>query len=119
MNSLSHVQQVRRLYKTILRLHRELPEEVQPLGNNYVRDEFRRHKICTPTEANIFLNEWADYAISLGKQLGLQGIKMAKPLGKNLSTDNLERLRDEQVHQLYELLIATRGGPEDTNMTSS
>lgn len=59
MNSLSHVQRVRRLYKTILRLHRGLPEEVQPLGNNYVRDEFRRHKTCTPTEATVFLNEWA------------------------------------------------------------
>ena len=56
---LSHVQRVRRLYKTILRLHRGLPKEVQPLGNNYVRDEFRRHKTCNPTEANIFLNEWA------------------------------------------------------------
>lgn len=58
MTSLSHVQRVRMLYKTILRLHRGLPTEMQSLGTNYVRDEFRRHKKCNETETNIFLNEW-------------------------------------------------------------
>lgn len=58
MTSLAHVQRVRKLYKTILKLHRGLPEEVQSLGNNYVRDEFRRHKNCNDAEANIFMNEW-------------------------------------------------------------
>lgn len=54
-----HIQRVRILYKTILKLHRGLPEEMQTLGNNYVRDEFRRHKKCNPAEANVFMNEWA------------------------------------------------------------
>lgn len=58
MASRTHVQRVRILYKTILRLHRGLPAEVQPLGNNYVRDEFRRHKKCVESEAIIFLHEW-------------------------------------------------------------
>jgi protein gp37 len=58
MASRTHVQRVRILYKTILRLHRGLPTEIQPLGDNYVRDEFRRHKKCVESEAIIFLHEW-------------------------------------------------------------
>lgn len=58
MTSLTHVQRVRMLYKMILRLHRGLPVEIQPLGNEYVREEFRRHKTCNATESHIFLNEW-------------------------------------------------------------
>jgi len=58
MASGTHVQRVRILYKTILRLHRGLPAEIRPLGDNYVRDEFRRHKRCVESEAIIFLHEW-------------------------------------------------------------
>lgn len=58
MASRTHVQRVRMLYKTILRLHRGLPAEVQPLGDGYVRDEFRRHKGCVESEAIVFLHEW-------------------------------------------------------------
>ncbi|XP_011297939.1 succinate dehydrogenase assembly factor 3, mitochondrial isoform X2 [Fopius arisanus] len=59
MSHYSHVQRVRKLYKTILKLHRGLPEAMQTLGNNYLRDEFRRHKTCGSTEANVFMHEWA------------------------------------------------------------
>ncbi|XP_034947873.1 succinate dehydrogenase assembly factor 3, mitochondrial [Chelonus insularis] len=105
----SHLNRVRILYKTILRLHRGMPTEIQSLGNNYVRDEFRRHKNCNEIEANIFMNEWTDYAISLAQQLGLKGPISAKPLGKNLQTKTLDELRDEQVYQLYELMLAATG----------
>lgn len=54
----SQSQRVRILYKTILKLHRGLPEELQVLGTNYTRDEFRRHKKCNEKEAGIFINEW-------------------------------------------------------------
>lgn len=40
----SHARRVQILYKSILKLHRGLPAEIQELGNNYVRDEFKRHK---------------------------------------------------------------------------
>lgn len=40
----SHMSRVKVLYKSILRLHRGLPAEIQELGNSYVRDEFKRHK---------------------------------------------------------------------------
>lgn len=39
-----HTNRVKVLYKSILRLHRGLPTEIQELGTNYVRDEFKRHK---------------------------------------------------------------------------
>lgn len=55
---MSRVQRVRTLYKLILRLHRGLPEELQIIGTNYTRDEFKRHKKCNPQEANIFMSEW-------------------------------------------------------------
>lgn len=35
-----------------------LPESLQPLGNQYAKDEFRRHKTCTTHEATLFMNEW-------------------------------------------------------------
>lgn len=59
METWTHLQRVRKLYKVILRLHRGLPQEMQSLGNKYVRDEFRRHKGANPSEANVFLREWA------------------------------------------------------------
>lgn len=65
MPSLSHVQRVRMLYKTILRLHRGLPIEIQSLGTNYVRDEFKRHKNCDESTAIVFLHEWTVSDIKL------------------------------------------------------
>lgn len=59
MSGLNHVQRVRLLYKTILRLHRGLPKELQELGQMYVRDEFRRHKNCNPKETQTFMLEWS------------------------------------------------------------
>uniref|UniRef100_A0A182JXD8 Succinate dehydrogenase assembly factor 3 n=1 Tax=Anopheles christyi TaxID=43041 RepID=A0A182JXD8_9DIPT len=102
---MNHVQKVRVLYKTILRLHRGLPEALQELGNNYVREEFKRHKNCSPMESQNFMSEWAGYAINLAQQLGLRG----KPgpigmLGEDLTENQLNHFRDEQIAQLYELL---------------
>lgn len=54
----NHTQKVRVLYKTILKLHKGLPEELQILGTNYVRDEFKRHKKCDNKEAQVFVSEW-------------------------------------------------------------
>ena len=39
-----HVSRVRALYKAILKLHRGLPLPMQALGDQYVKEEFRRHK---------------------------------------------------------------------------
>lgn len=50
---------VLRLYKTILRLHQSLPNELRDLGNQYVRDEFRRHKTAKPEFVTNFMVEWS------------------------------------------------------------
>lgn len=59
MGYLSQSQRVRLLYKTILRLHRGLPKDLQDVGTKYAREEFKRHRNCSPKEAEIFLSEWS------------------------------------------------------------
>ncbi|KAL6074340.1 hypothetical protein STEG23_012090 [Scotinomys teguina] len=53
-----HVSRVRSLYKSILQLHRALPLDLKALGDQYVKDEFRRHKNVGSGEAQRFLQEW-------------------------------------------------------------
>lgn len=53
-----HVLRVRALYRRILQLHRALPPDLKALGDQYVKDEFRRHKTVGPGEAQRFLKEW-------------------------------------------------------------
>ena len=58
--SLTHVQRVRILFKTCLRLHRGLPTQMQIIGDAYVRDEFKRHKaIDNPAQIASFMEAWA------------------------------------------------------------
>ncbi|XP_034487147.1 succinate dehydrogenase assembly factor 3, mitochondrial [Drosophila innubila] len=116
MNQLSHPQRVRLLYKTILRLHRGLPTELRVLGDNYVRDEFRRHLKCNPMEAQLFMTEWARYASTITEQVGLRG-KPKGELGEQLDAEAVEMLKDDQVVQLYELMLAAKGLHGDTITT--
>lgn len=53
-----HVSRVRALYRRILLLHRVLPPDLKALGDQYVKDEFRRHKTVGSAEAQRFLQEW-------------------------------------------------------------
>ncbi|XP_063698980.1 succinate dehydrogenase assembly factor 3, mitochondrial [Culicoides brevitarsis] len=111
-----HVQKVRLLYKTILRLHRGLPPELQVLGNEYTREEFKRHKNCSPMEAQTFMSTWAGYAIDLAGQLGIRGKPPTGKIGKEIDPELLENMRDEQVAQLYELLKASKGLDESEDL---
>lgn len=54
-----------------------------------------------------------DYALSLAKQLGLRGPHTAQPLGKTLKEEDFDKLRDEQLYQLYELMVAATGKSEN------
>lgn len=107
-----HVRRVRFLFKTILRLHRSLPEELRQLGTVYVKDEFKRHKTCDVVTASRFLVCWTDYAINLTQQFGVTGLKPQTTIGNNLDSEVLNQFSDEQVAQLYELKKATKGLPE-------
>ncbi|CAH0388909.1 unnamed protein product [Bemisia tabaci] len=107
-NPAGHLKSVRVLYKTILRLHRGLPEELQSLGHQYVRDEFKRHKTCNPAEAAVFMQEWRNYAVTLAEQLGVRGPKTASKFGRDLEEQALDKFRDDQIAQLYELMLAAK-----------
>jgi len=48
------------------------------------------------------------YAVTLAKQLGLKGPKYAKKLGENLDNSRLDQMREDQITQLYELLLAAK-----------
>lgn len=54
----SHASRVRTLYKSILKLHRGLPQEVKELGDQYVRDEFRRHRDLKETDDLLKIFMW-------------------------------------------------------------
>jgi len=115
MSELNHVRKVRLLYKTILRLHRGLPKELQELGQQYVRDEFRRHKNCNPKEAQTFMLEWTKYTLTLSEQL-LKNAKSNIGFGKNLETHEgvLDSFTDDQIIQLYNMLKETTGVRDET-----
>lgn len=87
-----------------------LPTEIQTLGTTYARDEFKRHKNCQPDEAKIFLAEWTNYALSLSKQLIVRGKnKKEVKIGDNLNVDDLNKFKEDQIVQLYELSQAATG----------
>ncbi|KAK5884113.1 hypothetical protein CesoFtcFv8_020376 [Champsocephalus esox] len=54
----AHVSRVRFLYKRLLVLHRFLPIDLRALGDQYVKDEFRRHKSASPENVTRFMAEW-------------------------------------------------------------
>lgn len=47
-----------RLYRRILKLHRTLPLTAKALGDQYLKDEFRRHKNATQEQLTEFIQEW-------------------------------------------------------------
>ncbi|TDG46802.1 hypothetical protein AWZ03_006686 [Drosophila navojoa] len=64
-------------------------------------------------EAQLFMTEWARYASTITKQLGLRG-KPKGELGEPLDSQSVEMLKDDQVVQLYELMLAAKGLHGDT-----
>ncbi|XP_049885399.1 succinate dehydrogenase assembly factor 3, mitochondrial [Pectinophora gossypiella] len=112
-----HAYRVRKLYKLIFRVHRAMPPELRILGDNYAREEFKRHKQCNPEEARIFLTEWTDYAIHLAKQMKPLNQVKKKEVGQYLDPKLLDHMSDEQLMQLYELHRAAF--KEDTESVDS
>lgn len=39
----------------------------------------------------------------------MRGPRTSEPIGKSLKEEDFDKLRDEQLHQLYELMIAATG----------
>ncbi|KAG7662484.1 uncharacterized protein J8A68_004015 [[Candida] subhashii] len=89
------------LYRHILRAHKKfLSPELRYLGDPYVRDEFRAHqKIDNPLHIVAFLTEWQDYLMKLDRGEWKEG---------SLTKEDLSKMSEEQVNQLYELMQATK-----------
>jgi len=109
--TISHVSHVRALYKGILRLHRGLPLKLQAIGDQYVKDEFRRHKNVPNQEAEIFMTEWTKYYLTLARQVSKR--KKTQTIGINLSPELADCFNDDQATQLMELFKeATKQHPK-------
>ncbi|KAM9435012.1 succinate dehydrogenase assembly factor 3, mitochondrial [Clarias gariepinus] len=105
MSSPGHVSMVRALYKRILILHRFMPLDLRALGDQYVKEEFRRHRSASPEQVQHFMKEWENYRDTLQTQVleVAGGEKMV--FGADLSEKQLRDFQDEQVGQLYELML--------------
>lgn len=99
-----HVARVKALYRKILQLHRRLPLEMKTLGDQYVKEEFRRHKSVDRKEAQCFLQEWESYATVLGQQTNTANSNSGPHFGSHIPDEKLNALRDEQIGQLLELM---------------
>ncbi|XP_051519565.1 succinate dehydrogenase assembly factor 3, mitochondrial [Myxocyprinus asiaticus] len=100
-----HVSKVRSLYKRILLLHRFMPIDLRALGDQYVKDEFRRHKTASHEEVKRFMVEWENYKDTLQTQVLESGGNKKLVFGADLSEEKLKYFQDEQIGQLYELML--------------
>ncbi|KZT61316.1 ACN9-domain-containing protein, partial [Calocera cornea HHB12733] len=90
----------------LLRAHRALPPEMRGLGDEYVKSEFRRHQtVDNPVYIMGFLSQWKMYLDELRAQSSSSG----GVRGKKLDPTVFEKLSDEQVGQLWEVMHASRG----------
>ncbi|TNM92688.1 hypothetical protein fugu_018090 [Takifugu bimaculatus] len=107
MATSAHVSKVRSLYKRILVLHRFLPIDLKALGDQYVKDEFRRHKNAASEEVKSFMKEWEGYRDTLQTQVldAAQKRGGSVQFGASLTEEKLRHFQDEQVGQLYELML--------------
>lgn len=91
------------LYKELLRLHRQMPQEMAALGNTYLKAEWKRHKDAPPSFIPNFLAEWAHYRDTLRLQL------ISNKIGEQINPERLSSMTDDQIRQLYELKKAVKG----------
>ncbi|KAF2000333.1 ACN9-domain-containing protein [Amniculicola lignicola CBS 123094] len=89
------------LYRRLLRIHRKkLDPQMRIMGDLYVKKEFRDHKdIDNPVQIIGFLTEWQRYA----QELEGDSWREAK-----MDKTKIDKMSDQQIGQLYELLQAIR-----------
>ncbi|KEF63487.1 uncharacterized protein A1O9_01465 [Exophiala aquamarina CBS 119918] len=95
------------LYRRLLRIHRKkLGPEERVFGDTYLKAEFRRHRdIENPLHIVGFLTEWQQY----GQMLEGEDWKEGK-----IDTGLLDKLSDQQVGQMYELMQAIQKRGRDS-----
>ncbi|CZR50558.1 probable acetate non-utilizing protein 9, mitochondrial precursor [Phialocephala subalpina] len=89
------------LYRRLLRAHRKyLPREMRLMGDEYVKSEFRAHRDTeNPVHIIGFLTEWQLYA---------QKLEGESWLGERMDPAKIEKMSDQQLGQMYELMQAIR-----------
>ncbi|KAK5108632.1 hypothetical protein LTR62_008123 [Meristemomyces frigidus] len=89
------------LYRRLLRSHRKhLPQEMRLLGDEYIKSEFRAHRdIDNPVHIVGFLTEWQLYA---------QQVEGDAWRGERMDKGKVDKMSDEQIGQMYELMVAIR-----------
>ncbi|KAL8724702.1 MAG: hypothetical protein Q9181_006710 [Wetmoreana brouardii] len=98
------------LYRRLLRAQRKfLDTEKRVLGDGYVKSEFRAHRnVENPIHIVGFLKEWQMYA---------QQVEGDSWRGDKLDSEKIDKMSDQQMGQLYELMQAIqkkgRGVPDD------
>lgn len=75
---------------------------MRSLGDEYVKEEFRRHRMVTnPIHVMGFLTQWRRYLDELPRDSSANNFKKLDPT-------IFEKMSAEQLGQLYELMHATR-----------
>ncbi|KAI0396651.1 ACN9-domain-containing protein [Xylariaceae sp. FL0594] len=94
------------LYRRLLRAHRKhLPTEMRLLGDEYVKAEFRAHRnVDNPAHLIGFLTEWQLYA---------QKVEGDSWKGEKLDPAKVEKMSDQQIGQMYELMMAIKKAREE------
>ncbi|KAK3700217.1 hypothetical protein LTR37_016096 [Vermiconidia calcicola] len=89
------------LYRRLLRAHRKhLPQEMRVLGDEYIKSEFRAHRSTeNPVHIIGFLSEWQGYA---------QKIEGDNWRGEKMDKGKIDKMSDQQLGQMYELMNAIR-----------
>ncbi|OJI98629.1 hypothetical protein ASPVEDRAFT_38130, partial [Aspergillus versicolor CBS 583.65] len=96
------------LYRRILRVHRKkLDPEMRILGDSYLKSEFRAHRRTeNPLHIIGFLTEWQLYA---------QKLEGDSWIGEKLDKGKLDKMSDQQLGQLYELMQTIRNKDGEGN----
>lgn len=82
------------IFRSILKLHSSLPENMKELGNTYVKQEFKLHhhpqgELFTVTHYVTFLNSWKDYIDEMERT-------EVKLYGRNLSSEEVSKMSKQQ-----------------------
>ncbi|KAG3091331.1 hypothetical protein PI124_g16357 [Phytophthora idaei] len=89
------------LYRRILTLHRQkLESHMRVLGDQYVRDEFKRHKSVASKFVPLFLREWEQYVAVMADK--------KNRFGQELSVADKQLLDGEQKVKLRSLQDAAK-----------
>lgn len=84
------------LLRSILREHRiRLPPDLRKMGDAYVKEEFRLHKMAKMSHLQHFYIEWESYL----KQMQASD----KTIGKDLDPKTISQLSPEQRAKLSEM----------------